>query len=186
MSQSRSPVVELAHVPGLWVPVFLFAYGVLRLVDRMGGSDGSGPWWVAGHVCCLAAVVGVGMREVLLWRGLRRSLLTDVADVIGLAGAAAFVWVILGDIFPGLGGAPDLLTALGPPAFLFGLFALLGVAAMRQQFPWPHWVLVIVGFGCVATSLNLLPLAAVVLLLGFEPLRSERRLVGRVRSVTRA
>lgn len=169
-------------MPGLWVPVLLLAYGVLRFVDRLGGSDGSGPLWVAGHVCFLVAIVGVAALDVLLWRGLRRNLLTDVADVIGLAGAAAFVWVILGDIFPAVDDAPDLVTALGPPAFLFGIFALLGVAARDKQLPWPHWVLVVVGFGCIAASLDLLPLAAVVLLLGFEPLRSHRRLVGRLPS----
>lgn len=178
VDQSRSPVTESARVPASWVPLLLFAYGTFRFIDRIGGSDRSGPWWVIGHVCFLGAILGIAALIVLLWRELDRSIVTDIADVAGVAGAAAFVWVILGDIFPAIDDAPDLVTALGPPAFLIGLFTLLGVAARRGQFPWPHWVLVVIGFGCVVASLDLLPLAAIVLLLGFEPLRTLRRLVG--------
>lgn len=181
MNQFRSPIHRSARVPALWVPVMLLAYGMLRFVDRIGGTDGSGPLWVAGHLCFLVAIVGVAVLDVLLWRGLGSRPVTDIADVLGLAGSAAFVWVILGDIFPSIHSelpVPDLVTALGPLAFLFGLFTLLAVTASHDGFPWPHWVLVVLGFGCVAASLDLLPLAAALVMVGFEPLRSDRRLVG--------
>ncbi len=167
-------------MPALWVPVALLAYGVLRFVDRLGGTDESGPLWVAGHLCFLAAIFGIAVLDVLLWRGLDKSIVADTADVVGLAGAAAFIWVILGDIFPAVDTdfpAPDVVTLLGPPAFLFGIFALLAVAAVRGQFSWPHWVLVVLGFCCIAASLVLLPVAAALLMVGFEPLRSHRRLL---------
>ncbi|WP_188836346.1 hypothetical protein [Flexivirga endophytica] len=181
MSQSRSPTIESTRIPALCVPALLLAYGILRFVDRIGGTDESGPLWVAGHLCFLGAIVGVAVLDVLLWRSLGQSLVTDTADVLGLAGSAAFVWVIVGDISPSIHSelpVPGPVTALGPPAFLLGIFMLLGVAALRAQFPWPHWILVVVGFSCVAASLALLPLAAVLLLVGFEPLRSHQRLIG--------
>lgn len=181
MTESHSAAVASARTPALWVPVMLLAYGILRFVDRIGGTDESGPLWVTGHLCFLAAIVGVAVLDLLLWRRLGRSTATDIALAAGLAGSSAFVWVILGDIFPDVHSdlpVPDPVTAVAPVAFLLGLFVLLGISAARGQFPWPHWVLVVVGFGSVAASLQLLPLAAVLLLLGFEPLRSPRRLIG--------
>ncbi|MBB2893119.1 hypothetical protein [Flexivirga oryzae] len=182
MNQSRSLAVDSARVPALWVPAMLLAYGLFRFLDRLGGTDRSGPLWVAGHVCFLVAIIGVAALDVMVWRRLGRSLAPDAALVAGLLGSAAFVWVILGDIFPGVHSnypVPDLVAAAGPPAFLVGLFGLLGSLAHRGLFPWPHWALVVIGFGCVGVSLQLLPLAAVILLLAFEPFRSAtRRLVG--------
>src|SRR5688572_5631588 len=79
-------------------PLFLLAYGLLRLVDGLDGLHGPGRAWNVGHTFFLIAFVMFG---ALVWR-LRG--VSSVAATAALVGSAAFVWVILGDLFDGLPG----------------------------------------------------------------------------------
>ena len=68
-------------------PLFLLAYGLLRLVDGLDGSHGPGWAWNVGHAFFLVAFLMFG---ALVWKLLDVSA---VAAIAALAGSAAFVWV---------------------------------------------------------------------------------------------
>ena len=89
-----------------------------------------------------------------------------VAAAAALAGSAAFVWVILGDLFDDLPGLPDPLMIAGPLLFQLGVLALLTVLAIRRDVPVWSPVLVLVGFVLFMVDLDLLPLGALLLLGG--------------------
>ena len=149
-------------------PLFLLAYGLLRLVDGLDGSRGPGWAWNIGHTCFLVAFLMFG---ALVWK------LRDVSPVAAgaaLAGSAAFVWVILGDLFADLPGLPDPLMVAGPLLFQLGVLTLLIVLAGRRHLPAWSPVLVLVGFVLFVVDLDLLPLGALFLLAGLAPLASRR------------
>jgi len=148
-------------------PLCLLAYGLLRLVDGLDGSHGSGWAWNVGHTFFLAAFLMFG---VLVW------MLRDVSAVAAtaaLAGSAAFVWVILGDLFSGLPGLPDPLMIAGPLLFQLGVLALLAVLAVRHDVTVWSPVLVLAGFVVLMVNLDLIPLGALLLLGGLAPLAAH-------------
>lgn len=149
-------------------PLFLLAYGLLRLVDGLDGSHGPGWAWNVGHTCFLVAFLMFG---ALVWK-LRD--VSVVAAAAALAGSAAFVWVILGDLFPDLPGLPDPLMIAGTLLFQLGVLTLLTVLAVRHHIPVWSPVLVLVGFVPFMVNLDLLPLGALLLLAGLAPLAARR------------
>ena len=148
-------------------PLFLLAYGLLRLVDGMDGSHGPGWAWNVGHVFFLVAFLLFG---ALVWK-LRD--VSAVAAIAALAGSAAFVWVILGDLFDEMPGLPDLLMIAGPLLFQLGVLALLTILAVRHEVPVWSPVLVLAGFVLFMVNLDLLPLGALLLLGGLAPVAAH-------------
>lgn len=149
-------------------PSFLLAYGLLRLVDGLDGSHGPGWAWNVGHFFFLVAFLMFG---ALIWK-LRHA--SAVAATAGLAGCAAFLWVILGDLFGDLPGLPDPVMIAGPVLFQAGVLALLTVLAVRRSVPVWSPVLVLAGFVLFMVNLDLLPLGALLLLAGLSPLATGR------------
>jgi hypothetical protein len=149
-------------------PLFLLAYGLLRLVDGLDGSHGPGWAWNAGHAFFLVAFVMFG---ALVWKLRDVSM---VAAIAGLAGCAAFVWVILGDLFDDLPGLPDPLMIAGPLLFQLGVLALLTTLAARRVIPVWSPALVLAGFVMFMVNLDLLPFGALLLLAGLVPLGARR------------
>lgn len=149
-------------------PLFLLAYGLLRLVDGLDGSHGPGWAWNVGHACFLAAFLMFG---ALVWK-LRD--VSAVAATAGLIGSAAFVWVILGDLFDDLPGLPGPLMIAGPLFFQLGVLMLLVLLVVRRVLPVWSPVLVLAGFVLFMVNLDLLPLGAVLLLGGLAPLAARR------------
>ena len=148
-------------------PLFLLAYGLLRLVDGLDGSHAPGWAWNIGHAFFLVAVLMFG---ALVWT------LRDVsamAAAAGLAGAAAFVWVILGDLFDDLPGLPDPLMIIGPLLFQLGVLTLLTILVVRHEVPVWSPVLVLAGFVLFMVDLDLLPLGALLLLGGLAPVAAH-------------
>lgn len=162
----------------------LFGYGILRLLDGLDGHhDKSGWLWRAGHTLFLLgivlfAVLIVGLRRLLLATSPRQRVLTDMATVAGLVGAAAFCWVILGDLFPRFAEAvstPDPVLVAGPALFELGLLTLLVRAAVARLLPVWSPVLVLVGFVAIAVELDLLPVGAALVFAGLLPVRRPAR-----------
>ncbi len=149
-------------------PLFLLAYGLLRLVDGLDGSHGPGWAWNVGHTCFLIAFLMFG---ALVWK-LRD--VSVVAAIAGLVGSSAFVWVILGDLFQDLPGLPDVLMIAGPLLFQLGVLALLTLLAVRHLMPMWSPALVLVGLVLFVVDLDLLPLGALLLLVGLAPLAVRR------------
>ncbi|QLQ39490.1 hypothetical protein [Micromonospora robiginosa] len=159
----------------------LLGYGLLRLFDRLDGHSDKGAWaWNTGHTLFLLGVLGfaaliVGLHGLLRTRSTRLRTLDDVAALAGLVGAAAFVWVILGDLFPRFADAvdtPGVVLLGGPALFELGLLVLLYRAAATRLLPVWAPVLVLVGFLAIAVNLDLLPVGAALVLSGLLPLRS--------------
>ncbi|MCX4847327.1 hypothetical protein [Streptomyces sp. NBC_00893] len=166
------------------IPLLLLLYGVLRLIDGMDGDHGPGTAWNLGHAFFLAAFLLLGAFVVML-RGLvpadtvRMRVATGAATVAGVFGAGCFVWVILGDLFSGIAESaplPGPLKLAGPLAFQLGLLTLLIMASAVRPRRVPLWspALVFVAFALIAVNLDLIPLAAVVLMAGLAPLARNR------------
>ncbi|MFG1775995.1 hypothetical protein ACGFIG_06145 [Micromonospora sp. NPDC049048] len=180
-ARSSIGIVPAAAVGG---PAFLLLYGLLRLVDGLDGDRGDGWAWDVGHTFFLVGILlfgalVLGLRRLLLAATPRRRALTETATVLGLIGVAAFVWVILGDLFPGLADAaplPEPVMMLGPLLFQVGLLTLLVQAGTTRPRLLPLWVPapVLLGFLGIAVSLDLLPLAAALILAGLLPLQRLR------------
>ncbi|MDK0524409.1 hypothetical protein [Streptomyces sp. ML-6] len=166
------------------VPLLLLLYGVLRLIDGMDGDHGPGAAWNLGHTFFLAAFLLFGalvvmLRSLVPLATLRMRTAAGVATVAGVFGAGCFVRVILGDLFPGLAEyapLPGFLEFVGPMAFQLGMLALLIMMAAARPRRLPMWspALVFVSFALIAVDLDLIPLAAVVLMAGLAPLARGR------------
>ncbi|MFD7505983.1 hypothetical protein [Streptomyces sp. NPDC059850] len=178
---STAPTTRLFCV---LIPFLLLVYGVLRLIDGMDGAHGPGVAWNLGHTFFLAAFLLFGAFVVML-RGLvptatiRSRTAAAAAMVAGIFGAGCFVWVILGDLFSGLADSaplPGPLEFAGPLAFQLGLLTLLIMLVAVRPRRLPVWspALVFVSFALIAVSLDLIPLAAVVLATGLTPLARDR------------
>jgi hypothetical protein len=151
-------------------PLLLLCYGVLRWIDGRDGSHGPGLAWDLGHTAFLLAILAFAAMGVLLRP---RSSLGIVAAGAVVLGAAAFVWVILGDLFAGIDEAvkvPTPVFALGPPLFQLGLLTLLVLRVVARRIPAWSPVLVLLGFVSIAVTLDLLPLGALLILAGLLPL----------------
>jgi hypothetical protein len=154
-------------------PLLVVAYGVVRLIDGLDGSKGPGPAWTIGHLFFLAALALFAVAMVGLWRE-RRNWITTAALVGGVTGAVAMARVVVVDIIVAWGAADRAemernyaryefpLGDLGGILFPLGLLVLL--IAVRR--PWWRPVAALAGFAAILVSLDLLPLAGVLLLTG--------------------
>lgn len=159
-------------------PGLLLIYGLLRLVDGLDGDRGNGPAWDLGHLAFFAGIVLFAVLAVAL-RGLARPavrwqrVLVDVAAAAAVFGAGCFLWVITGDLFEEFSEAaplPGPLELAGPLLFQAGLLVLLGRLALLRRLPAWSPVAMVVGFVALAVSLDLLPLAALVIGAALLPL----------------
>jgi hypothetical protein len=181
----------LVRLPAVAAPALLFLYGVLRLVDGSDGDHGPGWAWNVGHALFFVAFVLLGALVVGLRRrvppaGTAARAVADLATAAGLFGAACFLWVIAGDLFPAFSDAAPLPTALeigGPVLFQLGSLVLL-VRMVRARL-LPAWgpVLVFLGFVAIAVNLDLIPVGALLIGAGLAPLAvggaaSDRRRTG--------
>ncbi|MEU1348928.1 hypothetical protein ABZ438_03185 [Streptomyces sp. NPDC005786] len=164
----------------LLVPLFLLLYGVLRLIDGMDGDHGPGLAWNVGHTFFFAAFLLLGalvveLRSLVPVHTARRAAVAGVAMVAGVFGAGCFLWVILGDLFPGFDDSaplPEPLELVGPLAFQLGILTLMVMLVTSRPRRLPAWspVLVFVAFLLIAVNLDLIPVAACVLMAGLAPL----------------
>ncbi|TQS47020.1 hypothetical protein [Cryptosporangium phraense] len=169
-------------------PLLLLAYGVIRLIDGRDGAHGPGPAWTTGHLLFLASLLIFG----LIALDVRRRLNTvpgAVAAAATLVGLIAFVKTVVIDIVVGLrasdheamhavreqyeSGADRVVDPLSP-LFPIGLAVLLVLLAVSRRVPWWSPVLAVCGFCSIVATLDLLPVAAMLLLVALVPLARER------------
>lgn len=160
-------------------PTLMLFYGLCRMVDGWDGDRGNGLAWDIGHVAFFIAIVLFAALVVLLRRELPTPrLVMDVATVAVLVGAGCFLWVIAGDLSDGFRDAaplPAWLEAAGPMLFQLGMLAVLVRFVVAHRLPIWSPVLVLLGFGSIAVSLDLLPVSAVLVGAGLAPLAVTRR-----------
>lgn len=159
-------------------PVLLFIYGTLRLIDGWDGHhDRDGALWNIGHTCFFAAFVLLAVLAVHLYRTLRTRLAAGGLAAGGLAaalfGAVCFLWVIVGDVFASFPELPGPLQIAGPALFQVGTLILLVLLVVRRLVPVWSPVLVVAAFAVIGVSLDLIPVAAVLLFAGLMPLARE-------------
>lgn len=147
-------------------PLLMFGYGVLRWFDgRDGHHDKTGFTWRAGHVLFFVAMVLFALIAVRLSAVTTPRPLAVVSAVAAVAGVLSFLWVITGDLFPAFPDLPGPLQTAGPLLFVLGTVVLL-----FRQSPWWSPVLFLAGFVAISVNLDLLPIAALVILGAFAPL----------------
>ncbi|XVU21849.1 hypothetical protein ACQPZJ_31865 [Actinoplanes sp. CA-054009] len=158
-------------------PLLMLSYGLLRWVDGWDGDRGNGPAWDVGHVAFFAAMVlfavlAVQMRQLLIARR-AVTVAASVAAAAAVFGVGCFLWVIVGDLFDGFrerAPLPEALETTGPALFGLGVVVLMGLLAAARRLPWWSPVLFLAGFLAISVDLDLLPFAAVAILIAFAPL----------------
>jgi hypothetical protein len=174
---------RLIRLCAVAAPGLLLIYGLLRLVDGLDGDRGNGPAWDLGHLAffvgiVLFAVLAVGLRGFARPAVRSQRVLVDVAAAATVFGAGCFLWVITGDLFEKFSAAaplPGPLELAGPLLFQAGLLILLGRLVVLRRLPVWSPVVMIVGFVALAASLDLLPLAALVIGAALLPLALPAR-----------
>ncbi|MEU4427252.1 hypothetical protein AB0F81_42065 [Actinoplanes sp. NPDC024001] len=159
-------------------PLLMLAYGVLRLLDGLDGGPGPGLAWNLGHLAFFAAMLLFGALAAglvpLAPTGARR--VATVAAAVTVLGVVCFLWVITGDLSPAFRDStplPTPLRAAGPMAFTLGMLTLLGLMVAARRVP--VWSPLLFGAAVVAVTvnLNLLPLAALLLVTALAPLSRQ-------------
>jgi hypothetical protein len=121
------------------------------------------------------AVLAVLTPRLLLRAGRPfRNTLCVLTAIAVVAGAVAFIWVILGDISTTIRDAvqvPALITTLAPPLLVVGLVLLSGQLAVAYHRRWWPWTptLTLAGLIVISIDLDLIPIGAILLLLAFAP-----------------
>jgi hypothetical protein len=157
-------------------PLLLLVYGLLRWIDGLNGRRHDGVAWNLGHTAFFIGMALFAVLAVLLVRvaapstGGRRALAAVAASATVL-GVGCFLWVITGDLFPGFDvELPAPLSTGGPALFGLGMVVLMGLLVAARRLPVWSPVLFFAGFVSIAFSLDLLPIAATVILFAFAPL----------------
>lgn len=161
----------------LTAPMLLFAHGILAWIDDLGHHGRNGVIWFLAQ----AALIG----SVLAFAGLAGGLAHVVRDApatrlpanaalgSAIVGTGLTTWVAL---VRGAGGgaatagAPGWLLAGGPVLLGASLFALLALVRPALGLPIRTLGLAAAGLVLLALPFDLIPLAAIVLVLALEPL----------------
>jgi uncharacterized membrane protein len=180
MPHQAGAMMKTLRIAAIAAPALMVGYGICRYVDGRDGDHGPGPAWNIGHTLFLAAFLAFGLLIVGLRRDLRsastrRTAVANLGTALGLAGVLAFIRVILDDLFPDAGDVlplPGAVQAVGPLFFLVGLLTLLIDLAVHEPHRLPVWspVAVLLGFVTITVNLDLLPVAALLFLVGLSPL----------------
>ncbi|WP_433795156.1 hypothetical protein [Actinoplanes sp. CA-252034] len=160
-------------------PILLLAYGLLRLIDGLGGPYPRGLAWDLAHLALFAAMVLFGVLAVAV-RPLVPSgahWLAALAAAMTVAGTACVLWGAAGLLAPEFGAAsplPEPLRIAGPLLFALGMLTLLGLLVAARSAP--AWSPLLFGAGIAAMIIDadlLLP-AAIILLAALAPLARPR------------
>jgi hypothetical protein len=168
----------------LTAPMLLFAHGILVWLGDLGQHGRSGVIWFLAQAALIASAfsfvgIAAGLRFVVASAPRERALPehatkgATVALVGAIAGTGLTTWVAL---VRGIGGdaattgAPGYLLAAGPVLLGAALLALLTLARPVLRLPRRAVTLGVTGLVLLALPWDLIPLAALVVLLALEPL----------------
>jgi hypothetical protein len=148
-------------------PSCSFAYGICRWLDGRDGHHHNGPAWTVGHVLFFASIVLFAVLAAGLGR--RRGTVATAAAVATWIGGACFLWVITGDLFRAFHDRwplPGGLNIAGPLLFVVGMTTLIALEVRNIWSP----ALFLAGYLAISVDLDLLPIAALVILAACVPL----------------
>jgi hypothetical protein len=188
----------------LWAaPGLLFGYGVVRLLDP---SHSPGVVWTVSHVLYLlgyvafggaalavchelraegGGVLAVGRALVAVgWLGVAAGVGQSVIDLVAGASAVdkAERAVVADRLREAVPGAGWLLYGVGPALAYLAVIGLLALAAARpaRRVPWWSPGVALVASGLPAVGLDLIPVAAVLMLVALWPVHRGLRSAARV------
>ncbi|MCK2214081.1 hypothetical protein MF672_009805 [Actinomadura sp. ATCC 31491] len=169
-------------------PLFVLAYGVIRILDGLDGSRGPGLAWTTGHLAFMAALA---LFVPIFWR-LRRMAgggafatasaaagTVGVAALLGQFGVDLVVGFLsadhdaMGVLFEQVKAVPGVSVAIYdvlPFLFYIGQLALVGLLAARRQVKAWTFALVLTDLMLPFVTKDLIPLGALCLLVSFVPL----------------
>ncbi|MEU6844475.1 hypothetical protein ABZ930_21650 [Streptomyces sp. NPDC046716] len=170
-------------------PALFGAYGVIRLLDGLDGTKGPGLAWTTGHLCFLVGLgffaraffamrAAAGRSDRWATGGLVAALAGSFAlavqfgvDIVtGLMAADHAEMARLSDHFGSLPGAELAFYAVGPMFFFIGQVVLaVRLYALRRLPVWAP-CLIFAASLLPLTTKDLIPLGAVLMLLGYAPL----------------
>ncbi|GAA2370781.1 hypothetical protein [Nonomuraea africana] len=172
-------------------PLFVLAYGLLRLVDGLDGERGPGFAWTAGHLAFLAALALFVPIFLELRRMAGKGALATTGVVLAFVGIAAvgaqFVIDVvvgflsadhaaMGEYFDRVQAIPGVEFAIynGLP-FLFYLAQAALIIQLAAQGKVKAWtpVLVVLDFALPIVDRDFIPLGAICLLISFLPLARQ-------------
>ena len=107
---------------------------------------------------------------------LRPAATAAVAAVV--VGAACFLWVITGDLFRRFHDElplPGPLENAGPALFGLGMLVLMALLVPAGRLPAWSPALFLIGYAAISIDLDLLPAAALTILVAFVPLARPGR-----------
>jgi hypothetical protein len=169
-------------------PALTVVYGLVRLLDGTDGQFGPGFLWTLGHAAFLAALILFAFVLLAARRMAGGGAVATAALGAGLVGLACSIVQISIDIVVGLvaddkaamrqmfGAVRDVpgvafaVYGPGPALFYLGLLALVVHLAVRRAVPVWAPVALLLGIGTAVTSLDLLPLAGLLILAALAPL----------------
>lgn len=168
-------------------PLGIAAYGVARLVGKQDGQYGPGLDWQVAHLLALAGMVLFvpallllrGLLPVSRWRtaaftvtlvGLAAAVVQFGADVVEAALAADKAELqSLSQRFTDIPGVTPVFYTVGPQLFFVGLIAVAVLLATAKRLPWWSPVLLTVGVLLPPFTLDLLPLAGLLIAAALAP-----------------
>jgi len=160
-------------------PILLLLYGILRWIDGLDGHRKGGPAWTLGHLAFFGSMVLFAALAVVLFRRATMArLIARVAVVAAVSGSALMLWVIAGDLsasFRDRWPLPGVLQTVGPILFVLGLVALLSIQVAADRLPVWSPILFFLGYTAISINLDLLPLAALLILGAAVPLATPPR-----------
>lgn len=159
----------------LSAPLLLLLYGVLRFFGSLDGHTKGGWTWTVGHLAFFGAMVLFAALAVALWE--RARVLSAIGVGAAIFGVGCFLWVIAGDLDSGFSDRfplPSALETAGPLCFVLGMILLLSIRVADGRLPWWSPALFFVGFLAISVNLDLLPLAALVVLASMARLAGIR------------
>jgi hypothetical protein len=150
--------MRIARLAAVAAPLFMLAYGVIRLIGRLDGVYGPGVDWQAAHLANLAglvlfAFVVFGIRRLLTpgWGrdavviatlvGAAASIVQFVADIVeGLLAADKAEMRELSREFHALPGVDLAFYQVGPQLLYVGMIVLTAMLARERKLPWWSWI----------------------------------------------
>ncbi|MBB4957103.1 hypothetical protein [Micromonospora polyrhachis] len=169
-------------------PALMIVYGLVRLLDGLDGQYGPGFLWTLGHLAFLVALFLFGFVVLAARRMVGGGVLATTAAVAGIAGLVCSIAQIGIDIVVGLAAddkaamrqmfgevrdVPGVSVAVygpGPALFYVGLLALVVHLAVVRVVPVWAPVAVLLAIGVAVTSLDLLPVAGLLILVALVAL----------------
>ncbi|MFC4017109.1 hypothetical protein ACFOW4_04015 [Micromonospora sp. GCM10011542] len=171
----------------LAAPLLVSAYGILRLAGRADGAYGPGLDWQLAHLAGLAGMVlfvplVLALARLLPrtpWRtgtvgvalvGLLCTMVQFGADIVeGLLAADKAEMRSLSQQFHDIPGVSLAFYDVGPQLFFLGLLTLTVMLAVARRSPWWSPVLMITGIVLPVATLDLMPLAGLLMLAALWP-----------------